>query len=325
MTPPTLAVIGTGAWGTALAITYARAGHHVTLVARTAAQADHLARTRDNPHLPGIALPPALRVTAEIPPAPILLLCPPFQHLGTTLARIPPGNATLVLCCKGVDRATLRFGPEIAAAAHPAAHAAAQIALLTGPNFAHEIAAGHPAAGVLAMADPHARHALIAQLATPRFRLYGSPDLIGAALGGAAKNVIAIAAGAVIGAGLGENARAALVTRGLAEIARLAVALGGSAETIAGLAGLGDLILTATGQSSRNFRAGLALGHGQRPDPATGIIEGLDTAPALLARAHTAGCDMPVTATVVELLAGTIGLNDAIERLMRRGLRDEGQ
>jgi glycerol-3-phosphate dehydrogenase (NAD(P)+) len=315
-----IAIIGTGAWGTALAITYARAGFAVTLVARNAAQAARLAQTGENPHLPGIALPTSLHFTDAVTPAKVLLLCPPFQNLGATLARVPRGNATIVLCCKGVDRATLRFGPEIAAVHHPTA----PIALLTGPNFAHEIAAGQPAAAVVAMIDPQARHELITQLATPRFRLYGSADLIGAALGGAAKNVIAIAAGAVIGAGLGENARAALVTRGLAEIARLAIALGGSAETIAGLAGLGDLILTATGPASRNLRAGLALGRGEPPDPTAGIIEGIETAPALLARARSVGCDMPVTEVVVELLAGTLGLGDAIERLMRRGLRDEG-
>jgi glycerol-3-phosphate dehydrogenase (NAD(P)+) len=319
MSEPGIAVIGTGAWGTALAILYASTGQTVALVARDTATAAALAETRANPHLPGITLPPQLAITAEPPQAAITLLCPPFQHLRTTIARLPRSADPVILCCKGVERETARLGPEIA----QAVLGDRPIGLLTGPNFAHEIARFKPAAAVLAMADHAMRHRIIATLATASFRLYGTGDIMGAALGGAAKNVIALAAGAVIGAGLGENARAALVTRGLAEIARLAVALGGSAETIAGLAGLGDLILTATGSASRNYRAGLAIGQGTAPDLTAGVVEGIATAPALLARAHACDCDMPITATVVDLLSGTISLRESIEILMRRDLRDE--
>ncbi|MDD2875709.1 MAG: NAD(P)H-dependent glycerol-3-phosphate dehydrogenase [Acidiphilium sp.] len=314
-----IAVVGSGAWGTALAVLYAQAGRKTVLVARDAARAQALATSRINPRLPGAVLPPSLAI-AEVPPeAALTLLCPPFQHLRATLARLPDASGALVLCCKGMERESGALGPEIVADCA----IARPVALLTGPNFAHEIAAGLPAAAVLAMVDASARHVLLTALATPKFRLYGSADAMGAALGGAAKNVIAIAAGAVIGAGLGENARAALITRGLAEIARLAVALGGSADTIAGLAGLGDLILTATGGASRNYRAGLALGQGKKPDTAAGVIEGIATAPALLARAHAAGCDMPITESVTLLLAGQQSLVQSMDRLMRRDLRDE--
>jgi len=201
------------------------------------------------------------------------------------------------------------------------------VAMLTGPNFAHEIATGLPAAAVLAMPDAHTRAALMAALRTDTLRLYGSPDIIGAALGGAAKNVIAIAAGVVIGAGLGENARAALITRGLAEIARLAVALGGRPETISGLSGLGDLLLTCTGTSSRNFSLGLALGQGQSLDAIlshrTAVTEGVATAPALLARAHAAGTEMPITEAVTRLLSGEQNILQTVAALMGRALKDE--
>jgi glycerol-3-phosphate dehydrogenase (NAD(P)+) len=223
-----------------------------------------------------------------------------------------------VLACKGLDAATLRLPPELVTD-RPAA-------MLTGPNFAHEVAAGMPAAAVLATPDAALRAALIARLATPGLRLYGSADIIGAALGGAAKNVIAIAAGAVIGAGLGENARAALITRGLAEIARLSTALGGRPETIAGLSGLGDLILTCTGGASRNFSLGLALGQGQKLatilSSRNGVTEGVATAPALLARAQQAGVEMPITAAVTQLLDGA-GIAETMAALMGRALKDE--
>lgn len=317
--PPEIAIIGAGAWGTALAVLHARAGRLVTLVARDAARAAALDAARENARLPGVTLPKNLMIAAAPPDAPIILLCPPFQHLRETLGRLPAAGGALVLCCKGVEQGSGLLGPEILAECRPDRPSA----VLTGPDFAHEIAAGLPAAAVLAMADGEARRSLIAALATPRFRLYGSGDPTGAALGGAAKNVIAIAAGAVIGAGLGENARAALINRGLAEIARLAAALGGAAETIAGLAGLGDLVLTATGGASRNYRAGLALGRGLRPDPAAGVIEGIATAPALLARARAAGCEVPVTEAVADLLAGRADLATCAERLLSRDLRDE--
>lgn len=318
-THPEIVVIGAGAWGTALADIHAAQGRRVVLVARDAKKAEALARTRTSPQLPGITLHEGLDFAAMPPEAPVSLIAVPFQHVRESLGRLMPGTGTIVLCAKGVERETGMLGPEIVAEMEPRR----PCAVLTGPNFAHEIAAGLPAAAVLAMRDPEARRDLVRLLATPRLRVYGSADPIGAALGGAAKNVIAIASGAVIGAGLGENARAALITRGLAEIARLSEALGGDPETVSGLAGLGDLILTATGGASRNYRAGLALGRGDAPDPAAGVIEGLATAPALLFRARSAGCEMPVTETVVDLIAGRITPEAGMRRLLSRALRDE--
>ncbi|MDE8346279.1 MAG: NAD(P)-dependent glycerol-3-phosphate dehydrogenase, partial [Acidocella sp.] len=315
---PDIAIIGAGAWGTALAILFASNGKPVTLWARNPDLAACLATTRANPRLPGIALPEALAITSgDIPAAAITLLATPMQALRATASLIPPAGA-LVLCCKGVEADTHLLPPEL----FPNQPAA----MLTGPNFAHEIAALLPAAAVLATPDPDLRAGLIAALATPSFRLYGSADIIGAALGGAAKNVIAIAAGVVIGAGLGENARAALITRGIAEIARLAARLGGRAETISGLSGLGDLLLTCTGPSSRNFSLGLALGRGQSL-PAilqsrASVTEGIATAPALHARALAVGVEVPITAAVTKLLGHEITIAETIRTLMQRALKD---
>jgi len=314
----TIAVIGAGAWGTALAILFARAGKPTTLWARDPARAAAMRATRHTPRLPDARLPASLTITHEMPDADILLLAVPMQHLREILPLLPPGPPVL-LCCKGLERDTLLLPPELVQNR--------PTAMLTGPNFAHEIAAGLPAAAVLAMADSFARAALMEALRTETFRLYGSPDIVGAALGGAAKNVIAIAAGVVIGAGLGENARAALITRGLAEIARLASALGGRPETISGLSGLGDLLLTCTGSSSRNFSLGLALGQGQSLDAIlshrTTVTEGVATAPALLARAHAAGTEMPITEAVTKLLSGAQNIPQTVAALMGRALKDE--
>jgi glycerol-3-phosphate dehydrogenase (NAD(P)+) len=310
-----LAILGAGAWGTALAIRLAAAGP-VTLWARDAARATAIAATRRSPYL-ATPLPAAVTVTADIPPADLYIAAVPMQHLAALLPRLAPG-IPIILACKGLDATTQHLPPELVTD-RPAA-------MLTGPNFAHEVAAGLPAAAVLATPDAQHGAAMITRLATPGFRLYGSADIIGAALGGAAKNVIAIAAGAVIGAGLGENARAALITRGLAEIARLSTALGGRPETTSGLSGLGDLILTCTGTTSRNFSAGLALGQGQTLanilSTRHGVTEGITTAPALLARAHAAGVDMPITEAVTQLLTGR-DMAATLTVLMGRALRDE--
>lgn len=314
-----IAVIGAGAWGTALAVIYAAQGKRVVLVARDTAKAEAFAATRVNSRLPGVTLPETLGIAARPPEAAVNLVAVPFQHLRESLGRMPQADGTIVLCSKGVEGESGALGPEIVAEMEPRR----PCAVLTGPNFAHEIAAGLPAAAVLAMRDDRMRRDLVRLLATPRLRVYGSADPVGAALGGAAKNVIAIAAGAVLGAGLGENARAAVITRGLAEIARLTTALGGEPETVSGLAGLGDLILTATGGASRNYRAGLAFGRGETPDPAAGVMEGIATAPALLMRARSVGCEMPVTETVADLVAGRISLEAGMQRLLRRALRDE--
>ena len=304
-----VAVIGGGAWGTALALHAARAGHQVTLWARNA----EWAAGRINPRLPNVPLPDTILVTSVLPAsADAVLMAVPTQHVRAVLTGwCPPGPT--VLCMKGIEAATRLLPSELMASLHPGVPAC----VLTGPNFAAEVAAGLPAAAVVAGPG---RDDVIALLATPGFRLYGNDDLVGAQLGGAAKNVMAIAAGVVMGRSLGENARAALITRGVAELARLVVALGGRAETVAGLSGLGDLLLTCTGGASRNYAWGLALGAGRVPG-GSGVVEGVATAPALLTRA--AGVELPICGAVAALLAGSVTVDDAIAALLARPLRSE--
>ena len=315
-----VAVVGAGAWGTALALQAVRAGCGVALWARDPSP---LRATRRSPHLPGHPLPHAVALLDALPGPGFdaVLLAVPVQHLRAIATQLR-SQAPMILCAKGLEAATLRLPMEIVAEVQPSA----AMAVLTGPNFAHEVAAGLPAAAVLACADPHLRDKLAGMLASPAFRLYGNDDALGASLGGAAKNVIAIAAGAVMGAALGENARAALITRGLAELARLVTALGGRAETVAGLSGLGDLLLTCTGGTSLNYTLGLALGRGETLADTlaarTGVTEGVATAPALLDRA--AGVDLPVCAAVAALLSGRTRLDQAIAALLARPRRDEG-
>ncbi len=317
-----VAVVGAGAWGTALAIQAVRAGNSVTLWARDPRRAQAIASSRDNPRLTGHRVPDAVQLVDVLPAAAdVVLLAVPMQHLRKVLGRMAPAAAPFVVCAKGVEAGTLRLPLEVLAERLPGAPAA----VLTGPNFAHEIAAGLPAATVIAATDAALRDRITAMLATPSFRLYGNDDPAGAQVGGAAKNVIAIAAGAVIGAGLGENARAALITRGLAELSRLAVALGGRPETVMGLSGLGDLLLTCTGPASRNYSLGLALGRGERLSDVlaarSAVTEGVATAPALVARA--AGIDLPICTAVADLLAGRITVAEAISSLLARPRRNE--
>lgn len=325
-----VAVIGAGAWGTALAARLAPVRPTV-LWARTPQRASAIAAARENArYLPGHSLPEALSVTAD--PAAALadcaavLLTVPAQALGAITGALrkhwPPG-APAVICAKGIEQGTIRLPSETLAATLPEAPPA----VLTGPTFAHELAAGLPAAAVLAAADETVRARLLALLAIPRFRLYGSADLVGAQLGGAAKNVIAIAAGVVEGMGLGENARAALITRGVAELARLVAAEGGRPETAAGLSGLGDLILTCTGAASRNHSLGVALGRGETLAgilaARVGVTEGVHTAPALLARAARTGTEMPIAAAVAALLDGRATAAMLVDGLLSRRTREE--
>lgn len=323
-----IAVLGAGAWGTALAIQAARAGHAVALWARDPARAAAMDASRENAaYLPGAALPPAITVTADavaaIADARIVLVVVPVQFLRPVLTALPPSDVPLIVCAKGVERGTQRFPLEVMEALFPGR----ALAVLSGPNFAHEVARGLPAATVLASRDAALRQAAGDLLGTAGFRIYGSDDPVGAQVGGAAKNVIAIAAGAVIGAGLGENARAALVTRGLAELSRLVVALGGRAETAAGLSGLGDLLLTTTGPGSRNTSLGHALGQGASLAEAlagrVGVAEGVATAPGLVARAAEAGVELPICSAVADLLAGRLSVAEAMGRLLARPRRDE--
>jgi glycerol-3-phosphate dehydrogenase (NAD(P)+) len=320
-----VAVLGAGAWGTALAIQAARAGSAVRLWARDPAIAAAIDHTRTSARLPGVPLPAEVTVTGDIAwaldGAAAALLAVPVQHLRDVVGLLPDGTAPVVICAKGIETGTLLLPMEIVAALRPAC----PVAVLSGPNFAAEIAAGQPAASVLAATDGTLRAALIGLLATQGFRLYGNDDVVGVQVGGAAKNVIAIAAGIVIGAGFGENARAALVTRSIAELARLVAALGGRTDTVMGLSGLGDLLLTCTGASSRNYSLGVALGQGvtlaEILASRSAVTEGVATAPALLARA--AGVEMPVCAAVTSVLDGRATPRQAMAALLSRRLRDE--
>ena len=318
---PLVQVIGAGAWGTALAMQARRAGAQVRLWARDPEKAAAMARTRENPHLPGVPLPIGLLVASSWAPADIILLAMPMQALRALAPTLPDG--LLVACCKGVEARSHLLPLEVLAAIHPTRPAC----VLTGPNFAGEVARGLPAAAVVAGVDGAARTAVMAALGSPDFRLYGNDDPVGAQVGGAAKNVVAIAAGAVIGAGLGENARAALVTRGLAELARLSLALGGRPETVSGLSGLGDLLLTCTGPSSRNFSFGLALGQGKTVAEILAgrdsVTEGVTTAPALVARARTVGVELPIAAAVAAVVQGRLSVTEAMRLLLARPQRDE--
>jgi glycerol-3-phosphate dehydrogenase (NAD(P)+) len=316
-----IAVIGAGAWGTALALQAVRAGHSVTLVARDAASASAIRSLGESRRLPGVRLPEAIDVNDDIPAADLLLWVVPTQQLRASLARLPAPGCPIVVCAKGVEVGSNLLPLEVLEAASPAS----PMGFLTGPNFAAEVAKGLPTAAVVASADADLRERVREMLGTQTFRVYGNDDPIGAQLGGAAKNVIAIAAGAVTGAGLGENARAALVTRGLSELRRLAVALGGRAETVMGLSGLGDLLLTCTGPSSRNFSLGFALGRGESLASIlagrSAVTEGVATAAALVSRAGD--LDLPICRAVADLLAGVQTLDQAIEQLLSRPQRDE--
>lgn len=325
---PRIAVLGAGAWGTALAVQAARAGHAVTLWGRDKARVAEMAKARENArYLPGVKLSPAIAPVADLDAvagAVLILAAVPAQHLRTVLQRLPVAAAApIVVCAKGVEQGTLRLPLEVVAEVRPGTPGA----VLSGPNFAHEIARGLPAAAVCASDDAALRDRAGALLASPGFRIYGNDDAMGVQVGGAAKNVIAIAAGAVIGAGLGENARAALVTRGLAELSRLTMALGGRQETAAGLSGLGDLLLTTTGPGSRNTHLGHDLGKGRSLEEAVaatrGVAEGVATAPALVARAREIGVELPICQAVADLLAGEMTVADAMMRLLARPRRDE--
>ena len=318
-----IGVAGAGAFGTALAIAQAQAGREVLLWARTAEQAIEMADSRRNArYLGDVALPAAISITSDIGDLAMsdtLLLAMPTQSLRGFLrdhgARI--GHARLIACCKGVEMTTLDGPTAIMLAACPNATPA----VLTGPSFAADIARGLPTALTLGCDRPEAE-ALQILLSTPNLRLYRTDDVIGAELGGALKNVVAIGAGIVIGAGLGDSARAALMTRGFAEMVRLATALGGRAETLAGLSGFGDLVLTCTSPQSRNYRFGLALGQGRAFELAI-TVEGLATAQAAATLAHRHGLDLPVTQAVADLVTRKSTLTQAISDLFSRPLKQE--
>ena len=312
--------MGAGAFGTALAIALARDGRTVTVWARDIGE---MATTRRSPRLPDVALPDTIAVTdrvADLSGAEAILLTVPAQTLRDVLTAHSTvlHDRALVACCKGIDLETLTGPVATIAQALPSAVPA----ILTGPSFAADIARGLPTALTLACADAAAGRRLQAALSTGTLRLYRTTDTIGAELGGALKNVIAIACGTAIGAGLGDSARAALMTRGFAEMQRLAEVLGANPQTLTGLSGLGDLALTCTSSLSRNYRYGLALGAGTKIDP-TMTVEGAATSRAVTQLGQVRGIDLPVCAIVAALTDGKIGVEAALQSLLSRPLKEE--
>jgi glycerol-3-phosphate dehydrogenase (NAD(P)+) len=321
-----IAVIGAGAWGTALASVAARAGRSATLHARDAASAAGMAKTRESPHLPGLPLDQRVTVTADLAAAAqadAVLLAVPAQALRevcTALAANIASATPVIACAKGIERTTGAFMTEVIAACVP--HATT--AILSGPSFAADVMRGLPTAVTLAAADAEVAATLAQALGSATFRPYHTTDVRGVEIGGAAKNVLAIAAGIVTGRGLGASAGAALVTRGFAELMRFGRAYGARPETLVGLSGLGDLVLTCSSLQSRNFALGVALGEGQTLAQAQGkLVEGVFTASALAVMARERGVEMPIAAAVDAVLDSRLSIDAAIESLMSRPFKAE--
>jgi len=323
-------VVGAGAWGTALAQVCARAGLQVTLQAREAEVVESIAAKRENSlFLPGVALESEIAAVADmagLADCDLILAVAPAQHLRSALKALGPhlrAGVPVVLCSKGVEQGTLKLMTEVAAETLPGA----PLAVLSGPSFAGEVARSLPTAVTLACEDEALGRAIAGAIATPTFRPYLAADMIGAEAGGAVKNVLAIACGIVEGKGLGRSAHAALITRGFAELTRLAVALGARAETVAGLCGLGDLVLTCSSPQSRNMSVGLALGGGMTLAEALAgklsVAEGVASAPAVRALADRLGVEMPICQTVAAILAGEVEVDAAILGLLSRPLKSE--
>ena len=326
----TAGVIGGGAWGTALAQVCAKGGLDVRLWAREAEAVEQINADHENRlFLPGVALDPGLKASgdmATLAGCDMILAVAPAQHLRAALAAFAPHarpGVPLVLCAKGIEQGSLKLMTEVLAETVPEAAPA----VLSGPSFAGEVARGLPTAVTLACPDEALGRALLEAIAGPTFRPYLSDDMIGAESAGAVKNVLAIACGMVEGKGLGRSAHAALITRGFAELTRLAVALGGRAETVAGLCGLGDLVLTCSSPQSRNNSVGLALGAGQSLEQALAgklsVAEGVDSAPAVRALAERLGVETPICTAVAAILAGELAIDAAIEGLLSRPLKTE--
>ena len=331
-----IVMLGAGAWGTALALSACRhpAGHRVELWVRDAAQADALARTRDNArYLPGMPLPEALAIRsldaeawarlARPGSVDLCVVATPTAALRPTLEALAHTGVPVAWLCKGFEAGTGLMPHELQAQVAPHLRAGA----LSGPSFAQEVAAGQPTALVAASRHDEVRSALVAAFHSPTLRVYANDDLVGVEVGGAVKNVLAVATGLCDGLQLGLNARAALVTRGLAEMTRLGLALGARADTFMGLSGLGDLVLTATGDLSRNRRVGQLLASGQSLAQAVAslghVAEGVYSARTVLQRAQTLGVDMPIVAAVVDLLDGRTQPAQAVAALMGRGAKTE--
>ncbi len=327
MTFRTIGVIGAGAWGVALANVAARAGHDVALWARDPDHVADMRARRESRRLPGVALEARVRPEADLSiagAADLVLMVTPAQALDEAAARLAPhlrAGVPLTLCAKGIERTTRRFVSDIVAARLPDNPPA----VLSGPSFAADVSRGLPTAVTLAAGHEDLARQIAAALTTPNFRLYHTTDLRGVEIGGAAKNVLAIACGAAAGRGLGASASAALVARGFAELRRFGAAWGARPETLMGLSGLGDLVLTCGSEQSRNFALGLALGRGETPAGAAHgkLAEGAATAPVLVEMAREKGVEMPIAASVEALLAGRISIDRAIEALMSRPSKPE--
>lgn len=323
-----ISIVGAGAWGTALANATALAGHEVTLIDRDAHRARLMDEARENAiHLPGVPLAPAIRVTAaldSIRAANAVLLVTPAQTLRQTAQRLAPllrAGTPALICAKGIERETGLFMSDVLAEELPAAIGC----ILSGPSFAADVARGLPTAVVLASTDEAVSGRLAESLSSNALRIYHGTDVRGVEIGGAAKNVLAVGCGIVIGRQLGESARAALVARGFAEMMRFARAFGARMETLMGLSGLGDTVLTCGSMQSRNFAFGEALGRGAPVEEAAGgkLAEGAFTASALMAKARTAGVDMPVSAAIEAVIAGRLSIDEAVGALMSRPIKAE--
>lgn len=319
-------VIGAGAWGTALAQTLAADGQHVRLWALEPEVVVAVNGERQNPlYLPAIPLSASIEATgdmAAMADRDLLLIVSPAQHLRAVVAQAPAGTP-LILCSKGIEAGTSLLMSEVAREAQPTS----PIAVLSGPTFAHEVAKGLPTAITLACADAGLAATIAARIARPAFRPYLSDDVVGAEIGGAVKNVLAIACGVAEGAGLGLNARASLISRGFAEMTRFGLARGARAETLAGLSGLGDLVLTCSSTNSRNFSLGKGLGEGQAAAALLAnrrtVAEGAFTAPVLREAARAAHVEMPVVEAVCALLEDAAPLAQVMDALLARPLRAE--
>jgi glycerol-3-phosphate dehydrogenase (NAD(P)+) len=322
-----IAVIGAGAWGTALALTCARAGREVTLWEPDATQAAQLVKNRESRFLPGVRIDDSIAIAssaAEAASAPAILVVVPAQAVRAVTKLLAPliaPRTSLIVCAKGIERGTEKFMTEVIAECTPDAVPA----ILSGPSFAADVARGMPPAVTLAAQDDALAGELAQAIGSSNFRPYHSTDVRGVEIGGAAKNVLAIAAGIVAGRGLGASAAAALTTRGFAELVRFGRAYGAKPETMTGLSGLGDLILTCSSPQSRNFTFGVNLGRGTKPKAIhSGLAEGAFTASVLVQMARQRDIDMPISFAIAALLDGKMSVDTAIESLLSRPFKAEG-